>query len=95
MKEKSTRPLSQQRKPGNSDLTRLRKMKDTEIDYSDIPELDEDFWARAELYTRPKESISVRIDADVMKWLRSKGKGYQTRLNAILRAVMDQEGKKR
>lgn len=94
MKEKNTRPLSQQR-TGSSDLERLRKMKDTEIDYNDIPELDEDFWTRAELYTRPKESISVRIDADVMAWLRSKGRGYQTRLNAILRAVMDQERGKR
>ena len=40
---------------------------------------------------RPKEQISVRVDADVLKWLRSQGPGYQTKINAVLRAYMEQK----
>ena len=61
------------------------------IDTSDIPPLSADFFARAirNPYYRPvKQSTTVRVDADVLAWLRSKGAGYQTRLNAILRSAM-------
>jgi len=57
----------------------------------DIPPLDEEFWAKAvrNPYFRPlKRSTTVRIDADVLAWLRAQGKGYQTRINRILRAAM-------
>ena len=61
------------------------------IDTSDIPPLSADFFKRAirNPYYRPiKQSTTVRVDADVLAWLRSKGAGYQTRLNAILRNAM-------
>lgn len=61
------------------------------IDTSDIPPLSADFFERAirNPYYRPtKQSTTVRVDADVLAWLRSKGAGYQTRLNAILRDAM-------
>lgn len=64
---------------------------DSEIDYSDIPPLDDQFWARAvpnPFFKPVKQHASVRIDADVLAWLKSQGKGYQTRLNAILRRAM-------
>ncbi len=61
------------------------------IDYRDIPALDDEFWnnaVRNPFYRPKKASTTVRVDADVLLWLRSKGKGYQTRINAILREAM-------
>jgi uncharacterized protein (DUF4415 family) len=68
----------------------LKNMRDEDIDYSDIPPLTEEFWKNAKpLHFRPlKSSTTVRLDADVLAWLKDKGKGYQTRINAILRAAM-------
>jgi uncharacterized protein (DUF4415 family) len=63
----------------------------------DIPSLGEAFWANATrfrdraLFRPVKRSTTVRIDADVLQWLKGKGKGYQTRLNAILREAMTRE----
>jgi len=62
-----------------------------DIDYTDQPPLDETFWAQAvrnPLYKPTKTSTTVRIDSDVLMWLRSQGKGYQSRINAILRKEM-------
>jgi uncharacterized protein (DUF4415 family) len=61
----------------------LKKLPDDKIDFSDIPEIT-DF----SQFRPVKEAMSVRVDADVMAWLRSFGKGYQTRMNAILRHEM-------
>ncbi len=73
-------------------LTEIEAIRDEDIDYSDIPEADEDFWRRAELQMpRPKKGIYVRLDADVIEWLKSKGKGYQTRMNAMLRVLMESD----
>ena len=73
-------------------LRELKAIKDKDIDYSDIPELDEDFWKRAELHMpQPKKGVYVRLDTDVLDWLKSKGKGYQTRMNAMLRALMESD----
>ena len=69
---------------------RLNEIKDQDIDYSDIPETSADFWANAELKMPVrKDRITIRIDADVLVWLRSDGKRYQSRINAILRQYMD------
>jgi uncharacterized protein (DUF4415 family) len=65
---------------------------DTKIETSDIPPLTDDFFRRAvrNPYYRPiKQSTTVRIDADVLAWLKSQGPGYQTRINSLLRAAMD------
>jgi len=65
-------------------------MKDAEIDYSDIPPLDKSFFAKAtEAWPPAKRQLTIRLDADVLKWLRANGKGYQTRINRILRAAME------
>lgn len=72
----------------------LESMADNEIDFSDIPPLDEEFWKNAirnPLYKPKKTTATVRIDADIMAWLKSKGKGYQTRMNKILRKAMLEE----
>jgi uncharacterized protein (DUF4415 family) len=72
-------------------LDLLAKMPDSKIDYSDIPPLGDAFWKSAirnPFYKPTKQATTVRIDADVLLWLKSAGKGYQTRINAILRDAM-------
>jgi len=72
-------------------LRQLADRPDSDIDYSDIPPLTDEFWARAianPFYKPAKTHASVRIDADVLVWLKSEGRGYQTRLNLILREAM-------
>ena len=63
---------------------------DEQLDLSDIPEITD--WSntvRHEQFYRPvKQQTSVRLDADVLAWLKDQGKGYQTRMNAILREAM-------
>ncbi|WP_336213987.1 BrnA antitoxin family protein [Enterobacter sp. P82] len=69
----------------------LAEKPEAEIDYSDIPAMDDEQWSgavRGKFYRPLKTQASVRIDADVMEWLKRPGKGYQTRLNAILREAM-------
>ena len=71
-------------------LAEIASIRDEDIDYSDIPELDDNFWANAELkMPENKSRITVRIDSDVLTWLKSQGAGYQTRMNAILRTYME------
>lgn len=74
------------------DIKRLKDMREEDIDFSDIPPLTEEFWANAkpfgELFRPQKKQVTVRIDADILLWLKSGGKGYQTRLNEILRHEM-------
>jgi len=73
-----------------SDLHRLDAMKDEDIDYSDIPEADEAFFRQAKVYLpQRKVSINVRYDREVIEYFKKGGPGYQTRMNAILRAYME------
>jgi uncharacterized protein (DUF4415 family) len=75
-----------------SDLARLDRMKDAEIDYSDIPPLDNSFYTKAtEAWPPVKQQLTIRLDADVLKWLKAHGRGYQTRINRILRAAMESQ----
>jgi uncharacterized protein (DUF4415 family) len=73
------------------ELKALARRPESEIDYSDIPATTRKEWAgavRGKFYRPVKQQLTVRIDADVIAWLRSQGRGYQSRLNAILRSVM-------
>lgn len=73
------------------DIERIRNIPEEAIDYSDILPLTEEFWengVRGLMYRPVKKQITARIDADVLAWLKSGGKGYQTRINAILRQEM-------
>ncbi len=72
-------------------LARLAAMPDETIDTGDIPELTDAAWSgavRGRFYRPVKQQITARVDADVLDWLKSQGKGYQGRLNAILRREM-------
>lgn len=72
----------------------LRARPDSKIDTSDIPPLTKAFWksaVRNPFYKPTKTATTVRVDSDVLVWLKSDGKGYQTRLNLILREAMLKE----
>ena len=74
-----------------AELAALTAIPDDRIDLTDIPEATEAFWKNAKrgMFYRPtKKSTTVRIDSDVLAWLRAQGKGYQSRINAILRREM-------
>lgn len=100
MGKKKERIVSMKLDPGNpAPLTRKQKaeiaalvaMPGEEIDYSDIPAKPAGFWSdavRGGLYRPVKRQLTVRIDADVLAWLRSQGAGYHGRLNQILRSAM-------
>ncbi len=70
-------------------VDRLRKRSDETIDYADIPPLGDDFFRTAEwLMPTGKSEVSLRLDSDVLSFFRRGGKGYQSRINAVLRAYM-------
>jgi len=77
------------KKQSKTNWDRIDNLQDSEIDYSDNPRLDEDFFARAVRWPGSKELISLRLDPDVLAFLRSQGKGYQTTINALLRHYME------
>jgi uncharacterized protein (DUF4415 family) len=78
-------------------LARLAARTDSEIDFAETPPLNESFWKNAvrnPFYRPVKQQLTVRLDADVVAWLRRQGKGYQTRLNRVLREAMLEDIKK-
>ena len=73
------------------ELAALAALPDDQIDTSDIPELPPGAWkdaVRGRFYRPVKQPISMRLDADVVAWLKKRGRGYQTRVNSILRQSM-------
>lgn len=72
-------------------LRGLASRDETSVDYTEIPELDEEFWKNARLVMpgERKKQLTVRFDADVVEWFKTQGKGYQSRMNAVLRAYME------
>jgi len=71
-------------------LKKIEALRDEDIDYSDIPETDGAFWEKAELrIPKPKKGVYLRLDQDLLDWLKYQGPGYQTRINAILRSYME------
>ena len=78
-------------KAQRDNLARLATLPDDQIDTSDIPELTDEqlkHAVRGRFYRPIKRQITARVDADVVEWLKSQGKGYQSRINAILRREM-------
>jgi uncharacterized protein (DUF4415 family) len=73
------------------ELKVLAALPDDQIDTSDIPELPLSAWkdaVRGRFYRPVKQAVSLRLDADVVAWLKRPGKGYQTRANYLLRQHM-------
>ena len=75
--------------PKEKTLSELKKMKDDEIDFSDIPELDDEFWKNAD-WVEPDKTrhLTIRVKQSVLDYFKSDGKGYQTRINAVLEAYV-------
>ena len=82
MRKQYDKPLS---------LLELAALPDTAVDTSDILELGEAFWknARVVMPGRGKRQLTVRLDGDVLDWFKAQGKGYQTRMNAVLRSYYE------
>lgn len=77
-----------------TDRSRLDNLKDEDIDFSDIPPLSAEDFARSVVREGLKPpsgkcQVTLRVDADVLAWFRKQGKGYQTRINQLLRAYME------
>lgn len=75
-------------KSSRTDWSRLARQDDKDIDTSDIPELDQDFFRQAELRVPAKQTVTIRLDSDVLAWFKEQGSGYQTRINQLLRQYM-------
>ncbi len=71
-------------------LKDIEAIRDEDIDYGDIPELDESFWANAELVEPDTcQHVTLRIKKSVLEHFKAKGaKGYQTRINAVLESYI-------
>ena len=97
MKEKNTVRYSLNNLPKDSqtDWERVKNMTEAEIEEAaasdvDAQPTDSAFWANAEVVMpQRKRAISLRVDSDVLEWFKSHGRGYQTRMNAVLRAYME------
>lgn len=90
----SDQPLTTRQK---REIQALAAMPENEIDTSDIPELPPGAWknaVRGKWYRPVKQAVSIRLDADVLAWLKAKGSGYQTKVNSLLRERMLEEIRK-
>ncbi len=93
MKKRSTTKKSE------TDWKRIDAMKDEDIDLSDIPEVTPEMFARAvrRRNFKPiprKKQLTLRIDSEVVEWYKKQGRGYQTRINSLLRAYMEEHLRK-
>lgn len=92
MKKRSTTKKSE---TDQTDWKRIDAMKDEDIDFSDIPEVTPEMFARAvrRRNFKPvprKKQLTLRVDSDVVDWYKEQGRGYQTRINSLLRAYMEE-----
>ncbi len=72
------------------EIRNLSRMKEKEIDLSDIPEVTD--WSSAvvgKFYRPIKTLVTLRLESDVLAWLKQQGRGYQTRINSVLRVEME------
>ena len=81
-------------KKSRTNWKRIDALKDEDIDLSDIPEVSPAMFAKAIVRRglKPvsrKAQLTLRVDSDVLDWYRRQGQGYQTKINALLRAYME------
>ena len=86
-------------KKSETDWKRLDAMKDEDIDLSDIPEIPPEMFARGIIRRglKPvvrKKQLTLRMDSDVIEWFKKQGRGYQTKINSLLRAYMEEHRRK-
>ena len=80
------------KRKSKTDWARVRAMKDREIDYSEIPQLEKDFFRKAILWPGTKKQITLRLDPDVIEFFKKQGRGYQSMINAVLRMYVEARG---
>ena len=88
---KPDQPLTASQK---REIQALTAMPEEKVDTSDIPELPPGAWRKAvrgKWYRPVKQAVSIRLDTDVLAWLKAKGNGYQTKVNGLLRKQMLEE----
>jgi uncharacterized protein (DUF4415 family) len=95
-KSTTARSIRARDSKARTDWKRLDKRKDSDVrrairfDPDAAPELDRAWFRRAKLVVpEPKQAVSIRLDRDVMEWFRRQGRGYQTRINAVLRTYVE------
>lgn len=77
-----------------TDIERLRRKKDDDIDFTDIPRTTPEMWAKGVVKkgfktSAPKRQLTLRLDEEVVEFFKEQGAGYQTRINSLLRAYVD------
>ena len=88
--------MSKASRKQKKELAALAALRDDKIDLSDATEVRD--WNRAvvgKFYRPIKKSLTIRLDADVLAWLKAQGRGYQTRINKLLRAAMEGQSRRR
>lgn len=81
------------RKKSRTDWARIDAMRDEDLDLVDIPELDEAFFKNAVIRLPEKKvPVTIRLDREVLAWFKAQGKGYQSRINALLKAYKEAHG---
>jgi uncharacterized protein (DUF4415 family) len=86
------KPMKTSTENYDREIAALMKLRDEDIDTSDLPEVRD--WSKAvvgKFYRPLKEPITIRLDVDIIAWLKAEGPGYQTRINALLRRTMTPE----
>jgi uncharacterized protein (DUF4415 family) len=77
-------------KESRTDWNRLKNLPDSDIDFSEVPKLSKSFFNDAKVrLPKRKKAVSLRLDPDVLDWFKQEGKGYQTMINAVLRAYVE------
>lgn len=82
-----------------TDWKYLDSLKDEDIDLSDAPEMSAEMFARGIVRrglkpVRTKKQLTLRLDPDIIEWYQRQGSGYQTRINSLLRAYMEEHQRK-
>ena len=101
MKKKQGHSATTKGAEGSTDWQRLRALSDSDVLFTeDAPETSPEDWANAIAHTGlpvppRKTQIALRVDDDVLAWFKAQGSGYQTRMNAVLRAFRDAQAGRR
>lgn len=89
LRKASRREGNNTKRRSRTDWKRIDALRDSDIDFSEMPELGPDFFAKAILWPGPKKQITLRLDPDVLAFFRKTGKGYQTSINAVLKKYVE------
>jgi uncharacterized protein (DUF4415 family) len=81
--------VNNMKKQSKTDWAKIKAMKDRDIDFSDAPELGDDFFAEAALRPGKKKQITIRLDPDIVDFFKKSGRGYESGINEALRRYMD------